>query len=80
MRMEEDRMRRMGKVGTRYGTRGQGPQGMALENLGKTRGFLMNPKPGSQAQGFNAAMDRLCWHDRYSNYSPSYGLTLFKGN
>jgi len=86
MRMEEDRMRRMEQgggpgMGPGMGPGGQGPQGMAPGEPMKTRGFLMNPKPGSQAQGFNAAMDpTMLAMIGIAITVLATGLTLFKGN
>ena len=82
VRMEEDRMRRMGQGGgPGMGPGGQGPQGMAPGEPMKTRGFLMNPKPGSQAQGFNAAMDpTMLAMIGIAITVLATGLTLFKGN
>ena len=82
MRMEEDRMRRMGQgSGPGMGPGGQGPDGMAPGVPMKTRGFLMNPKPGSQAQGFNAAMDpTMLAMIGIAITVLATGLTLFKGN
>ena len=84
MRMEEDRIRRMGQdggPGMGMGPDGRNPEGMAAGVPMKTRGFLMNPKPGSQAQGFNAAMDpTMLAMIGIAITVLATGLTLFKGN
>ena len=86
MEMEEERMRRMGQdrgPGMRpgMGPGGQGPQGMAPGEPGKKRGFLMNPKPGTQARGINASMDpTMLAMIGIAITVLATGLTLFKGN
>ena len=82
MEMEEERMRRMGQnMRPGMGPDGQGPQGMAPGEPGKRRGFLMNPKPGSQARGINASMDpTMLAMIGIAITVLATGLTLFKGN
>ena len=79
-------MRRMGQdrgpgMGSGMGPGGQGPQGMAPGEPGKKRGFLMNPKPGTQARGINASMDpTMLAMIGIAITVLATGLTLFRGN
>ena len=60
---------------------GQGGQGMIPGEPIKKRGFLMNPKPGTQAQGFNTAFDPTMLAVIGIVITVlTTGVTLFKGN
>jgi len=84
MRMEEDRMMRGGQSMNR----GQGmdrqpdpSQRIVSGEPKKTRGFLMNPKPGTKIGGINSFMDpTMLAIFGISITVLTTGLTLFKGN
>jgi len=85
MEMDEKRMRMQGDMmrGTGQDMRsgGQGGQGMIPGEPIKKRGFLMNPKPGTQAQGFNTAFDPTMLAVIGIVITVlTTGVTLFKGN
>ena len=75
MEMDEKRMRMQGD---RMGGTGQD---MIPGEPIKKRGFLMNPKPGTQAQGFNTAFDPTMLAVIGIVITVlTTGVTLFKGN
>ena len=79
MEMDEKRMRMQDDR-----TRGTGQDmrpGMGPGEPIKKRGFLMNPKPGTQAQGFNTAFDPTMLAVIGIVITVlTTGVTLFKGN
>ena len=79
MEMDERRMR---MEGDRMMPMGQDPsQGIGSGEPRKTRGFLMNPKPGTKIGGINSFMDpTMLAIFGISITVLTTGLTLFKGN